>query len=50
MACDCDCQMIKTIRNLIHHQTELENRLFILEMAMRGMDYDEEECDCGCGG
>lgn len=55
MACDCDCQMLKTIKQLVHKNRELEARILKLEctdfintVANRDMHYEDEECDCGC--
>jgi len=55
MACDCDCQMLKTINYLIRKNQELEQRVLALEnksfidmMARRDLYHDEPECDCGC--
>lgn len=31
MACDCDCQMLKTIKYLIKKNKELEERVRLLE-------------------
>jgi len=54
MACDCDCQMLNTIKVMIRRIQKLEMELsqiksdnFINSMANRDMHY-EEECDCGC--
>jgi hypothetical protein len=40
MACDCECQMIKTIRSLVRRQRILEERILELELDLN------EECGC----